>query len=196
MWKKLYLKHRLRNNRGFTLIEVVLSIFLLSIISLTVFYLLNYSITTSNISSYKDDVLSYGRYGFEYVSAEIRNADKIIHPSKIVGFDSKYPENLGFIIYNFRTDGNNANGNHEYTSYYMNGEALHRIKCRRVDEKYPNSTYFSSESGVNFLSEGIMENNTTVDFPANTIRLSFILGNNQNSYEFESMFNINCPIDF
>lgn len=196
MWERLYLKRRLGNSKGFTLIEVVLSIFLTFIISLTVFYLLSYSIATSNTSNYKDEILSHGRYGFEYIAVEIRNADKIIHPNKIAGFNSKYPENLGFIIYNYRTVDNNSNGNHEYTSYYMSKDALHRIKCRRVDEKYPNSSYFSSESGVNYLSEGIKENNTTVNFPGNTIRLSFTLGNDEHSYEFESIFNMNCPTDY
>lgn len=196
MWKKLYLNHRLKNSKGFTLIETVLSIFLISIISLTIFYLLNYSIATTNTSNYKDEILSHGRYGFEYIAVEIRNADKIIHPRKIVGFNTKYPENLGFIIYNYRTTSSNPNGNHEYTSYYMSDDALHRIKCRRSDTKYPNSTYFSSESGVNYLSEGIKENNTIVDFEANTIRLSLVLGNDEHTYEFESIFNINCPTDF
>lgn len=196
MWKKLQLKRRLKSNKGFTLIEIIFSMFLIAFISLTIFYLLNYSIATSNVSNYKDEILSKGRYGFEYISGEIHRADKIIDASKIIGFNSRYPENLGFVIYNYNETDNNPKGNHEYTAYYIKGDILNRIKCRKIDEKYPDATYFGREAGVNFLSENIIENNTFVNFQTNIISLSFIVGNDTSAYKFESIFNMNCITDY
>lgn len=195
MWKKLCLRRLLKNNKGFTLVEVILSISLISLISLTVFYLLSHSILTSNTSNYKDEILSNGRYGFEYISGELRRADKIISPIKISGFNTLYPQNLGFIIYNYNED-KNPKGNHEYTSYYIKEGVLYRIKCRKVDKKYPDSVYFEKASGINFLSENIKKNNTFVDFEKNIIGLNFTVGDKDFSYKFNSVFNMNCIIDY
>lgn len=174
----------------------MVSISLVGLILLICSLLIDFSILTSNSSYYKDEILSKGRYGFEYISGEIRRADKIIDSGKINGFNSNYPENLGFIVYNYNDTDNNPKGNHEYTSYFMSDDILYRIKCRKVDEKYPDSNYFIKKSGINHLSDNIKENKTMVDFQANQIVLSFTIGLKELTYEFESTFNMNCPTDF
>lgn len=196
MWRRLHLKHLLKNKKGYTLIELLVSISLMAVILLIVSSLINFSIITSSNSYYRDEILSKGRYSFEYISGEIRRADKIIDTNKINGFNSKYPDNLGFIIYNYNDIDKNPKGNYEYTSYYIGDDVLYRIKCRKIDEKYPSVDYFIKESGINFLSDNIWENNTMVDFQANNIILSFIIKDYNFSYEFESVFNMNCPTDY
>lgn len=192
----MYLKHLLKNKKGYTLIELIVSISLMAVILLIVSSLISFSILTSKNSYYRDDILSNGRYSFEYISGEIRRADKIIDSNKINGFNSKYPYNLGFIIYNYNDTDKNSKGDYEYTSYFMSDDILYRIKCRKVDEKYPTVDHFIKESGINFLSDNIRENNTIVDFQANNIVLSFIIGDDEFSYKFESTFNMNCPTDY
>lgn len=195
MWKKLRLKHLLKNNKGYTLIEVILSIFLICIILLLSLNLLNYSIITSNTSNYKDEILSGGRYGFEYIIGETRNADKIIDSRKIRDFNTRYPMNVGYIIYNYYED-SHLGEDHEYTSYFIDGGTLYRIKCRKPDESYPDLNYFRTNSGVNFLCENIRESNISIDFQSNILNLDFIVGNDESSYKFNTKLNINCPTDY
>lgn len=192
MWKNLYLKHPLRNRKAFTLIEVIISIFLISLISLVLFSLLNHTILISNISHKKDDILSNGRFGFEYISREIQRADKVIDSNKFSGFSKDYPTNLGFVIYNYNDD-NHPNGNHEFTSYYISKGELFRIKGRRQTDKYPSNI---EKSGVNFLCGYVQKSQTFVNFESNFIDLHLIVGNDEFSYNFRSLFNINCETDY
>lgn len=190
-WKILYLRRLLKSRQGYSLIEAIISIFFIGIIILSVVSFLNFSIVTSNESDYKDEILSNGRYGLEYVIGEIKKADKIIDSRLIEDFNFKRPSNLGFVIYNHY-----ENKEHEYTSYYIDGDVLYRIKCRKTDAKYPDGIYFINDGGVNFLSEYIWEDKTSIDFQNNIINLSFLVGNEDYSYDFTTSIYLDCPIDY
>ena len=195
---RLGLRHPSENNKGFTLIELVLSLSLISLILLMVFNLMQYTIMTSNVSNYKDEILTNGRYGLEYMINEIKKADKIIDSSKIRNFNIDYPNNLGFVIYNYYKGDSNQADRHEFTSYYARDRTLRRIKCSRDIKEYQDIRIFSSlSSGDNFLCEYLIDvSNTKVNFQDEIINLNLVVGNAEYSYEFNTMVNISCTTDY
>lgn len=199
MWVILYSKHRLlRDKKGYSLIEVILSIFLISIITLTAFSLLNFFTITSKKSNFEDAVLSNGRYAFEYIIDEIKRADRIVSSEKFSGLNDKYPKNLGFVIYNYE-DKVYKDIPHGYTFYYVNEDnnSLYRIKLRRGHTNYPSSNTFANSGGINFLSDNVKDiSNIEVNFQSNIIHLDFIFGTEEFSYDFSTIESIYCETDY
>lgn len=195
---KLALKHRSENNKGFTLIELILSLSLISLILLTVFNIMHYSIMTSNVSRYKDEILTNGRYGLEYMINEIKSADKIIDSNLIQSFNTEYPNNLGFVLYNFHKGSSNEAERHEFTSYYVRNNRLQRIKRSRDSGEYENIRIFSPlSSGDNPLCGYVIDaSKTDVNYQDEIINLKIVVGNDEFSYEFKTMVNISCIMDY
>ncbi len=95
MWS---IRHTYHRNRGFTLIEVILSLAICSLIIVPIFSILDFSIDACTIGEEKDQLMLNGRYAIEYIKNEIKTADKIISSDKIKSLKTKYPTNIGFVI--------------------------------------------------------------------------------------------------
>lgn len=194
----LNLKHRLGNSKGFTLIELVLSLSLISLTLLTVFNLIHFTARASNSINSRDKVLTNGRYGIEYIANEIKRADKIIDSSKIRGFNKDYPNNLGFVIYNFYKGNAKEADRYEFTSYYINSKVLRRVKCSSDSGDYENIRIFiPGKIGDNFLCEYVVDvSKTEINFQKEIINLNILVGDEEYSYEFNTKLHISCFMDF
>ncbi len=137
----LKLKLVFQNRRGFTLIELVLGMLLISMLIITLYTCLSFTLKLNEKSIIEDEMLLNGRYILEYIKEEISSADKIISSSYFKDLNKKYPRNIGFVILkidmgldNKNTDKNKFNL-YSYTTYYFQDDAIIRINAKRKVNK-------------------------------------------------------------
>lgn len=138
MWK---LKLVFQNKKGFTLFELVLGMAIMSILFLTLYSCLSFTLKLNQKSVAEDEILLNGRYILEYIKDEITSADKIINSSYFLDLDSKFPGNIGFVILNKTISPINKDPTkkkydvYSYTSYYLENGTMIRINAKRDVEK-------------------------------------------------------------
>lgn len=177
-------------DKGFTLIELILSLAIYSIIALSLFSLLKYSINSCNLGNMEDEVLLNGRYALEYIKREIKAADEIVSAEKFDSLNELYKDNFGFVIMNYNPG---VTCKYNYSTYYFKDNKIYRIATNRIDDKLPKGSYFS---GHNEIAEYIISiEDTSIDFNTKIINLSFVLGANKGKeILLESKLSIRCPI--
>ena len=179
-----------QGNKGFTLIELILSLFFAVIIISTLYSILNFSINAAKQGDILDELILNGRYGIEFIKNEIRNADKIISSDLIKDLNQQYPDNIGFVIVK-KTD-----EIYSYVTYYSSNDKLVRIAFNSTSKSYPIASKFG---GFNEICEYIKTiEDTMLDFKKNMIYLSISMINGKNNnepLEFKTNLYVRCPIE-
>ena len=183
------IKHTYLRNKGFTLLEVLLTLGISSIIILSLFSILGFSIDACALGYEKDEIMLNGRYAIEYIKDDIKSANKIIDSSKIIGLNTKFPTNIGFVIMI-----DEENGNYRYITYHLNNNKIVRMACTRLNEEYPSSYYFDGYNDLCEYVEGI--SNTKFMTELNMICLDFKFKKNSSEMNLKTNIFVRCPIDY
>lgn len=178
-----------QKNKGFTLIEFILSISLMSIVLISIFSLLQYANMSLDRSDDMEEVLLNGRYGLEYIKGEVLSADRLVSSSKFKNLDRKYPTNIGFVIMK-------ENGNlYKFITYYKKNNELIRISCEKALNNYPSESNFK---GFNQICTNLIDlGSTYIDTDKELLNLYLDMGvENKSMMEFKSTIYIRCLMDF
>lgn len=183
------LKLIFQKSKGFTLIELILSLGLSSIIILSLFNILNFSRNAFSLGNERDELMLNGRYAIEYIKNEVRSAESILPTNKISGLNGHYRENVGFVIM--------KKENHLYnrfTTYYRKDGKIIRISGTAPINRYPN---YTNLEGHNEISEFITSiKDCKLDIENKMIYLDIKLeSSNGDELNLKSHFLIRCPID-
>ncbi|MCF6460078.1 hypothetical protein C3E88_03305 [Clostridium sp. Cult3] len=181
-----------KNNYGFTLIELVLSIAIVATIVIPLYSILNFTIDACKVGDIEDEVLLNGKHAIEYIKKEIQYADKIIHISKFEGVDEKYKDNFGFVILNYMP---NKELKYNYSTYYLRDNSIYRIAVNSKTDTYPKVRSFDV-GGHNKIADYVISiDGTEVDFETNIIDICFILkGEYRRETKFSTKLIIRCPV--
>ena len=182
------MKNNISKNQGFTLLELLLSLAISSIIIVSLYSLLNFTINVCKLGDKEDEILLNGRYAIEYIKREIKSADKIIAIDMIPGLERKYIDNIGFII--MRCD-NEDGYKYNYSTYYLKNNKIYRIAANMNTDNYPDSIAFQ---GHNEVAEYVISiEGTKVNFDTNLIDLFFTLkGQYTKETKFKTKLYIRC----
>lgn len=77
----------MKNRRGFTLIELILTISLIGIVISLIFSLISYTQNNFNNQKVKSDNISNARYAMDYLTREIRKSHEISIKDNIITID-------------------------------------------------------------------------------------------------------------
>lgn len=137
-------------SKGFTLIELVLVMAIASIILLPILALLNLSISAWLSTEEKDELILNANFAIDFIKFEAKSADLIIDSAEIVGLNSKFPNNLGFVMRKDRAikDQEPTMYIYNYSTYYFDGNSLIRIACEVNEETYPQVSRFSGYNSI------------------------------------------------
>ncbi|MBU5311016.1 prepilin-type N-terminal cleavage/methylation domain-containing protein [Tissierella carlieri] len=189
MWSTIHIYHK---NRGFTLIEIILSLAICSLIIIPIFSILDISIEACTIGDEKDQLMMNGRYAIEYIKGDIRAADKIISSDKIKDLKKKFPTNIGFIIMIIEEE--KSKNIYRYITYHRKNDKLVRMACSRVDDKYPLYTHFDGNNDLCEFVDNIED--TKFDTENSIIYLDLKFKHNYEKLDLKSDIYIRCPIDY
>lgn len=180
------------NNQGSTLLELLLTLSIISIIIMCFYFILTFTNNAYVYGNMEDEVLLNGRYAMEYIKRDIKSADKIIAINKIDGLDEKFKDNIGFIVMKYSPD---IKDKYKYSTYYLKDNKLRRIANNREINKYPPSRGFD---GHNLIAEYVISiDDTHIDWEKKLIKLSLNLGDiNGEKIKLETKLKIRCPIDY
>lgn len=184
------------NRKGFTLLEMILSIAITSILLTSICSILLFSNKAISKSDSIDNAMFNGRYAIDYIKGEIINSDRIISSSNFCALDEELPNNLGFVSMNERIVYNDKSKIidtvYNFRTYYIEDGNLVRIAYSCKDD--PLYNYYLL-SGNNQIASGIMDNNCSLDTENNIITLSFDLESAGKSLVLESTINLRCPVE-
>ena len=183
----LNIRHTCLKNKGFTLIEIIISLAICAIIMIPIFSILDFSIDACTIGDEKDELLLNGKYGIEYIKNEIKSADKIISSDKFKDLNNVYPTNIGFVIMIKK-----SNNNYRYVTYHTKDKKIIRIACTRDNDIYPSEKYFSGHNEICNLIDSIED----TSFDQDMIYLDFKFKKNNSKLSLNSDIYIRCPIDY
>lgn len=169
---------------------------------ITLFSILNFSTNVTVLGETKDELILSGRYALEYIKEEIKAADKIISTKKISSFNTKYPNNFGFVIMQDTYDyldkpinDNEFKERYRFISYYLKGNVIQRIACSKSTTNYPTIGFLE---GHNVICESVISiTESNIDFDKKLLKLCISLGNESGEfYNFKSTLYLNCTIDY
>lgn len=193
---KLNIRRFYPDNKGFTLIELILAIGICSVIILPSFSILHLSLKSYRSCEDKDEVLLNARYGIEYIKNEIKNADLIISSDKIKDLNSNYPTNIGFLILIIE-EVKKDHYTYTYITYYIKNGKIIRIAHEATENKNPTA---SSLKGFNEIcSFAVSIGNTKFDWKNRMINLDFTFKScpeSQSILNVKSDIFIRCDIDY
>ncbi|QQY80599.1 prepilin-type N-terminal cleavage/methylation domain-containing protein [Keratinibaculum paraultunense] len=178
------------NVKGFTLIEVLLTIAIISILTTICYSILKYTTMVCRKEDMEDDVLLNGKYAIEHIKKEIQTADKIINIDNFKGLSDKYDKNIGFVIFHYFPE---KELKYNYSTYYLKNNSIYRIAINTNSKSYPIGNAFG---GHNKVADYVVSiDGTSINFNSNIIELFFIL---QNIYGGNTVFNVKitarCPV--
>lgn len=189
----LNLRDIYRKSDGFTLIEVILVLFISSIIIIPIFSILDFSIKSCAKGDEKDQVMMNGRYAIEYIKNDIKSADKIVSLDKIEGLDKKFPNNIGFVILKINEE--SISDKYTYILYYQKNSSIVRIAYNLVNEKYPKASFNYGSNELCEFADCI--NNTKIDIENSIIYLELDFKHNSGErLRLKSDIYIRCPIEY
>lgn len=176
-------------SKGFSLIEYLLGIGLISVLLVSIFPLFYIVRESYLLSESYNDIYLNGQYGLEYIKNEVLSADKIISSSKIKGLDRQFPNNIGFVLMVRNGD--------EFTfiTYYIGGKKLIRIASNENTANYP---HVSKLKGFNEIARDILSfTNTDINVENKLLNLEIRVGRKQsNPIDFKTTIYLRCLLDF
>ena len=176
--------------KGFTLVELILSLAISSILALSFYFILDFTINTCKLWEENDEVMLNGQYAIEFIKGEIRQAEKIISIDCFEGFKNEYKDNLGFVIMRYYPK---EIYKYNYSIYYLKDNKIYRIAESRKDDVLPKISAFS---GHNLVAEKVISiDKTNINFENKVIDLNFVLkGDLGKTREFKTKIFIRCPV--
>lgn len=185
--------HIYHRNKGFTLIELILSLGICSLIIVPIISILDFSLNACTTGEKKDQLMMNGRYAIEYIKDDIRVADKIISSDKIKGLKTKFPTNIGFVI--MIVDDEKGYNTYKYITYHSKDDKLVRVACSRTDDKYPLYSYFDGNNDICEFVDNIGD--TKLDNENSMIYLDLKFKHkNREKLELKSDIYVRAPIDY
>ena len=181
-------------SKGFTLLEIIISIGLMSLIISIIFALINFVSLSSERVLGSDDTLLNGRHALDYILADANESISIMPIDSINNLDSKFENNMGFVLRkNINDEGviDPDKKKYRYVFYTKSGDSLIR---RTFDSPlYDPPTYNSNGGNNNLLNDVESISNCVYDEYNNVLVLSIILKDKKTSkkYEFIETININ-----
>jgi prepilin-type N-terminal cleavage/methylation domain-containing protein len=193
-FKLLNLKPLSRIHRGYTLIEFILGLALISILLGSFFTIINFSGRAVECVEFEDKLYLNGRFGIEYLKEEIKSMNKIIDSEKISQLDSTYPDNIGFVLMS-DSEIVDSEERYKFVTYYLNwNNEVIRITKSSPDDIYPIAGNFS---GYNVVCKNVLSfNETHVDKDKELIRLSLNMGEGRVSLNLKSLIYADLEYDF
>lgn len=186
IWKKLK-KINIKNSRGFSLIELLLSITTGFIVIICLSLLFRFLIKSNSIVESNNEILLNGRYALEYIKREIRTADMIVSSDKFPQLNEKYEDNIGFVIMKYKPDEENK---YNYTTFYFKDNKIIRLAAN-TSSMFPNESAFSGHNAVAEHIEAI--EGTVVDLKNRIIKISLLL-EGKGKVGLELSIGIRCPV--
>lgn len=195
------LKHGYLNKKGFTLLELILGIGIMSLLVITFYTILTFNLKVNEKALLEDEILLNGRYILEYIKGEINSADKIIVSDKFEGLDGKFPNNIGFVIVKVTRyektnpkfkDNIYRESESSYTTYYFKDNNLIRINGKYPSNEFP---YVSIFGGYNKLGERLLESSNIRLEEDNLIHIDLSMGKDGKEIaKFKSTIAPRCPL--
>ncbi len=191
------------NKKGFTLIELMLGLGIMSLLIMTFYTILSYNLKSNENNLLEDEILLNGRYILEYIKEEIASADKIICSHHFSNLDIKFPTNIGFVIVKVldyekaevpENDNKYKAKGYNFITYYFKNDSIIRIAGNTTSDLQilPNADLFE---GYNKIGELLLDNSNISLQDNNTIKLSLHLGKAYKEIaSFNSNINIRCPL--
>lgn len=175
---------------GFTLIELILSMAIMSILVLCIYSILNFTTNACKIGEEKDEIMLNGQYAIEYIKEEIREAEKIISIDYFSDLKRDYEDNIGFVIMRYFPK---SPEKYNYSTYYLKNNRIYRLARNTNLDSFPKASSFS---GHNLLAENVESiEETSINYENNTIDLNFLLkGEFGEIKEFKTSIFVRCPI--
>lgn len=154
-------------SEGFSLIEVVVGLGLVSIVVTSVLSVIQLSNFVMKSVEEKDRSSISALYSIEYIKDEIKRSDEVHKIESCSGLSEQYPNNFGFIL--MEVIRNNALTRYNYKTYYVGDGTIKRIAYNSIVRKMPAHTRFS---GFNVVAEDIASiEGTCLDFENELINL-------------------------
>lgn len=181
----------MKDRKGFTLIELILTLSISSLIFLTLISVLKFTVNSYKLGEMEDELILNGKYVVEFIKKEIRSADKIISSDKIEFLHEEFGENVGFVVMKYNNPGEYYKYN--YSTYYLKDNKIIRVAANTNNEKLPRAGMFR---GYNEVAEHIVSiEGTKADFSKRTIDLNITLGDRDGmSTKFSTTIFIRCPV--
>ncbi len=163
MWS---LKPIYQKKKGFTLIELMVSIALVSIILLPLYNALNISVKACESGARRDDLMLNARFALEYIKLEVKSGDRILPSSAISGLNNGFKKNIGFVIVTNIDDSFDR-----YTTYYVRNNRLIRVSGKQKKDSLPIYTVFEGYNEVCESIESVNESSFDMDNKLLKIRI-------------------------
>lgn len=198
--------------KGYTLVEVILGIAIMSLLIITFYTVLSFNLKVNESSILEDEILLNGRYVLEYIKEEIISADRIVSSHKFEDLDIKFPTNIGFVIVkilDYEKLESKKNGDKKtntekreyiyretecnYITYYFKGDSIIRISGKAPSNMFP---YVSIFEGYNEIGEALLETSRiNLQKDNNLIDVHLSLGKDKKEIsKFESTIVVRCPV--
>ena len=193
----LNLKVPYLDKRGFSLMELILGICLLSILISTIYSLMYFTGNIFKKGEEMDTALFNGRYAIEFIKDEIISADKVICSSKFENLDTVIPNNIGFVSMEeqirYSGEGIIRDVNYNFRTYYQKEDELIRIAYNSPNNSRWDGNLFS---GHNQICKGLSNFGTSkLDMENNVIHLFIDMALEQGSLILETTINLQCPTE-
>lgn len=148
---RIYQNH-LKNDFGFTLLELIVYLGICQLVIVPLYTMLNYCVNSSQVAEEKEDLILNSRYAIEYMKNEIKEADEIISVEKIKDPNDKYSKNFGFVIKEkIELDESikfNRKYENKYIIYYISGDCLRRDVAKKKSNELPRVSEFSGNNTI------------------------------------------------
>lgn len=185
----LHIRRYYLRNKGFTLVELILTMAISLLIILPLLSILSLSTRSCALTEEKDELMLNANFAIDYIKYEIKSADTIISSDKFKELNFQYPSNIGFVV----KINDDTLGKYRYITYYTNKKSLIRIACEKEIEDYPESIEFKGFNKICDFVENI--ENSKLDGENSIINLDFKF-KNRCELDFKFDIYIRCEIDY
>lgn len=176
---RLNTRHLYLENKGFTLVELILVLGIFSIIMLPMYSIMNLTTNAYTSLEENDELLLNARFAVEYIKKEIRSADIVVSADKIKNLKAQDPTNIGFLLVFIKGD------KHQYITYHLKDREIVRLSTIVNENTYPKWDSFFKNSGYNKVCKLVYSiNDTRIDFENSMINLDFVFSNSSDSKSF------------
>lgn len=193
----LNLKGPYLDNKGFSLMELILGICLIAILISTIYSLIYFTGSIFKKGEAMDTALFNGRYAIEFIKDELLSADRVICSSKFDNLDTMIPNNIGFVSMEkqirYSKEGIIRDVNYNFRTYYQKGDELIRIAYNSPNDSQWEGALFS---GYNQICKGFNGfGSSKLDMENNMVHLFIDMSLDQSSLILETRIYLRCPME-